>query len=85
MIKNLTSSLLTPLFEKTYLENFRKLQFFLQIPAWPRGSEIHCHTNSSRWFGVAKMLTVSILWPYRSLEAHSPEEGSGQLIQCPSY
>ena len=33
MIKNLTSSLLTPLFEKTYLENFRKLQFFLQIPA----------------------------------------------------
>ena len=52
MIKKLISSLLTPLFEKTYLENFRKIQFFLQIPAWPRGSEIHCHTNSSRWSGV---------------------------------
>ena len=85
MSKKLTSSLLTPLFEKTYLENFRQIQLFLQTPAWPRGSEIHCHTNSSRWSGVVTVLTATILWPCRSLEAHSPEEGGGRLSQCPSY
>ena len=33
MSEKLTSSLLTPLFEKTYLENFRQIQLFLQTPA----------------------------------------------------